>query len=695
MTSWMMDHNDPTNVHSKTNNNTVNSVNNKIKRMKSDRTLVVVHAAWKVVFALCAVADMAACWPLILEAVYATTTNSHSITAATCPQPQQLSSAARIFGRQSQHNEQEAMPSCAAVSFWRTWIGPVFCCFCIVESMVRAWEARRFAIENHALDTLERTLTRVYSKTRTSFADFGLFKVANNNTIDKVLARSTLRTWIPVLMVIAFWMALLPACLSGSKRCGEDTAMATVWITAALAQYNTLSERLIGKASHKLWRWLFPFKLHQPRRFYLRMKKILRWIKWARFAGPLLRMCLKLNDQLMALIRMWRQSTTAQTEKEKRLAHRSMLFEDIQRVESLAKVQTTLAALPSQQLLLLSNNGNTVTNTTFREQKERGTAIRRQLVQLKRDLRSPQSDSSDLYDRMVRIRRDLVANPALLISPHSRFSVAWRLTVTNCLLVEMFRLSASWRLTGTFRLGLSQILGQEEPHHAEFKRRLADILPWFAVAPSSRWLSAAVFLQLTHGLESLIDIVSFLDIFIWFFTGDLDSNGLVVPKSFFSRCILPGTLVQVLDHPTLPETLPTLIAQLMTVAALIGWSRSIRWILAIGPAVAMIIVWPVLTYFFRHVENKQGIMRVAESCGILAPARSWTTTHGNASHGSQIGMSFDDDGELQEQDDDDQQEEVTPQKTIRFGPSTNMDEDDYKFSYSAQDLQDHGSFYTE
>ena len=60
-------------------------------------------------------------------------------------------------------------------------------------------------------------------------------------------------------------------------------------------------------------------------------------------------------------------------------------------------------------------------------------------------------------------------------------------------------------------------------------------------------------------METFIDVVSFMDIFFWFFTGELDELGFVVPKHFITRCIIPGTLVQVLDHPTLPDVLPALL----------------------------------------------------------------------------------------------------------------------------------------
>mmetsp|Transcript_19783 Transcript_19783/g.40869 ORF Transcript_19783/g.40869 Transcript_19783/m.40869 type:complete len:286 (-) Transcript_19783:357-1214(-) len=134
-------------------------------------------------------------------------------------------------------------------------------------------------------------------------------------------------------------------------------------------------------------------------------------------------------------------------------------------------------------------------------------------------------------------------------------------------------------------------------------------------------------------METFIDVVSFLDIFFWFFTGDLEtSTGHVIPKAFFGRCILPGTLVQVLDHPTLPEVLPSLLGRLAETASDIGWSRVARWICALVPALAVVLVRPLCAYFFRHLDEESLVggfggggddllMSYAESFGYL-PTRS-------------------------------------------------------------------------
>jgi hypothetical protein len=636
------------------------------------------------------------------------------------------------------------------------YIGPLFGLLCLVEAVVRAREARMLAIENQALDNFEKSLERVYSSTRMSFrrrfsttttspklhqqqrrlqpgqGGGGDDDDSMDTTLERVLARSTLRTWIPTMAVICFWLALVPiptpvttpirmSSISSLYTCGNDTALTTFWITNTLIQYALVTKRCQEFLLSTLLAWALPYKLHQqPIRFYHRIRQLLRWIRYARFAFPLCRMFLKLLDQVSALTKTWQyvyrivnflvlysclrniytdtflshpwffihhdsQSVVAQTEKAKRLARRSMIFEDIRKIESLAKVQTALAALPSQLFRLSSAGGGgagtageaKLVDSLHRQQKQ-GRKLQRQLHQLKMDVHSDGDDTStiatsDLYDRVVLLTQQLkvVMNNTLLsshhlISPRSRFSVVWRITVTNCLLLELFRLSVSWHLSESFKISLTQIISRllvdcKEDNAEEFiskhftfitdrvhdiHRRLFEAIPLFLPPPDDlirmicvpSTASARLLLQLGAMLEDFVDVVSFVDIFIWFFTGDLDvQTGVIVPKPFFTRCILPGTLVQVLDHPTLPETLPTLIAQAMNAARAVGWSRAIRWVLAIGPAFIMLVVNPCKLYFFRHMDHidQDIIMRYAESCGMLAPAKpsngGWTISTASVS----------------------------------------------------------------
>jgi len=214
--------------------------------------------------------------------------------------------------------------------------------------------------------------------------------------------------------------------------------------------------------------------------------------------------------------------------------------------------------------------------------------------------------------------------------------------VTNCLLLEIGRLCASWYLSKTFAISLSQILSlliecktQDENHLGfitgqinNFRRHIFNTLPILEPSPVGVAVCipsgspAILMLHFGRSLEVFVDAIAFFDIVVWFFTGDIDiDTHAIIPKPFFTRCILPGTLVQVLDHPTLPHLLPALLKNTMSVFASIGLSRSIRWILAVSPALKMMVLDPVIDFFFQHIEEDKGLMHIAETMGILTPER--------------------------------------------------------------------------
>lgn len=156
----------------------------------------------------------------------------------------------------------------------------------------------------------------------------------------------------------------------------------------------------------------------------------------------------------------------------------------------------------------------------------------------------------------------------------------------HCIIVQTNHATHSRHLSKTFSIPLSQVMGNlfvdcKAPEQINqqlafitdqinrFRRHLYDILPLFgrppvniaACIPSGR--QALLILRFGHFLEYFVDTVVFLDIYIWFFTGDIDvDTHAVIPKPFFTRCVLPGTLVQVLDHPTLPDLIPSLVSMI-------------------------------------------------------------------------------------------------------------------------------------
>mmetsp|Transcript_13152 Transcript_13152/g.36988 ORF Transcript_13152/g.36988 Transcript_13152/m.36988 type:complete len:1105 (-) Transcript_13152:634-3948(-) len=533
---------------------------------------------------------------------------------------------------------------------------------------------------------------------------------------------------------------------------GDDVSWATLWITTVLFRwtetFSSMQDYLV-KAVWKKYLLAGGKGLQQrPKLVWKRIGRFLNFIKLIRFAGPLTRMILKLNDQLLVGYSTFLKDRSSKSYRAQKLRQPSLLMRDLKRIESFHKIETTIASWPSHCSMLLETLTQEVKAPFCRvsssaakfyaqefldQSRHRGRQITRQIRLLQEQLRRGLTEfsSSEVYDNILKLSKDISrkhldylsdhdddnfeddhdennsndnnektnysnsikkepkGSPRhlqrrhhssnmsswydylhlrsslnardFLISPRSRFSVMWRITVTNCLLLELTRLSVSWHLTKTFHLSITQVISRlfvdcsATPEDTKFLVRwVTDRLDeWHAAlshaiplvpfpkdklvilcVPTSQ--SAKLFLLAGSLIEIFIDVVSFCDIFFWFFTGDLDGEtGLVVPKAFFGRCILPGTLVQVLDHPTLPEVLPSILGRLANLAMTIGWSRLIRWLCAVVPALKLVVVRPLSAYFFRHFEESNNsdrdnaggvkddlLMSYAESFGYLPQRQS-------------------------------------------------------------------------
>lgn len=525
----------------------------------------------------------------------------------------------------------------------------LFTILCLIEGVRRAFLARQFAMETAALAHVEEKLARLVrsaqrlSRPRLHQMDY---ESSVHDPLEDTM-RHVLRIWMPFLWTILLWCLLVPwpwlfadycptYLVNEYESCPDDPSVASIWIARAsqsvIVTVKDLHEAFVTLA----WKLALPFSFRQPLALWNRLRVLARASRYLRYAGPLLRLGLKLQDQLWVFSKIWRQSCAAQLHKAQRVAHRSLLWADVKRVESLAKVKTTLASLPSQ-LLVNTEVGHAILMT----QKAQAAKLKQRLQWLKRKLMFPSTrhlTSLDIYDRLMELTQEVSTEiksafwNAHLISPQTRFSVAWRIIVTCTLLSELFRLYWSFDFSGTFDMNYAdmtrRLLGLCEAKSRPLRNWIGKLLklpynhPWLDTCRQSS-PSSQLSLRLAEWSEIGIAAVSFLDIFVWFNTGELSETGLVVPKPFFTRCILPGTLTQVLDHPTVPQAIPRFIASLWTLAGTIGYGRVIRWILALSPAIDMFVVTPLQTYLFRPMDSIE-YMTYSESLGLM---RTFSTTN--------------------------------------------------------------------
>jgi hypothetical protein len=158
----------------------------------------------------------------------------------------------------------------------------------------------------------------------------------------------------------------------------------------------------------------------------------------------------------------------------------------------------------------------------------------------------------------------------------------------------------------------------------------------------------------------------------------------------------------VLDHPTLPELLPSLIRHFLDFCRAIGYARAIRWILAIAPCCAM-AVRPIKSYVFdQTVDTSRGIMSYVESLGMLGPGGGGSAGHirqysdsGDSQwdssmrsySSSQLGMSFEDslrtlhDDDYDDEPEEDDHLEITKHHDNYSNSNKNSNDTSFKTQY--------------
>ena len=617
------------------------------------------------------------------------------------------------------------------------YIGPIFCILCVVNGILRAKRAQQLAYENAALDVFESKLAKICSLSRTSFMahhhshtnlrrqPFGssmhLNNTSRNNTsnydnMDQELARKTLRIWGPTAAQLTLWFVIIPwsscwcfrtffvstmpstnesssiySCYNDNNfSAASDSALMTTW-TVQFFENMQRGWKVIETAFWStLWKRVRHVAFHSPIKLILKIKQIFRWIRFIRYAGPLLRMLDKVQNHTRDLIHTWRQSRALKRNKMKKISNKADLQQDIRRIASVERLNQFYRKRKSQLFKLIPEQyqkllQRTVGDSLAKEKRNRDK-IKRRVDNLTMSAGNSWANLGEVYDQLVDLTQEVKATVQKdvlydhLIPPNTKFSVAWRAIVSGSLLLELIRLWLSWKANGDFTVSLEQLLRQwfvtcdrlttqVHKHHnitklipekareffvnsgkfltfggkfhlLENKQKDKDLLEQCLMMDVS--YSATLAQQIGKCAGIAIDLVNFLDIFVWFNTGQIDpETGLILPKPFFSRCIVPGTLVQVFDHPTLPTVLPMLFVRFLRISKAVGYSRVVRWGLVLEPACTLLIVDPLKAYWLSPaiMENKS-----FASMGFLSPETAAAMDDGygfaSLSHGMEDGSNW-------------------------------------------------------
>ncbi len=215
----------------------------------------------------------------------------------------------------------------------------------------------------------------------------------------------------------------------------------------------------------------------------------------------------------------------------------------------------------------------------------------------------------------------------LLLSPNTSFSVNWKIVAISCVFLELFHIAVSPYVSGKMKkLPLHTLFEMVIPipkvcqiSKKESSRKLVPILGIFnpvsstSFAMNSSLVYCSTILEtrlsmihvLSNYLELIMYVVSFLDVFITFFTGEIKHKcGLVIrPKSFLVRWVFPGVGLQLIVNPSMHHV-GSVLKRFVSFCFKVGPIKSLQMFSVMQPHIIMAVQFCInAMYDFIERQN--------------------------------------------------------------------------------------------
>mmetsp|Transcript_1728 Transcript_1728/g.2391 ORF Transcript_1728/g.2391 Transcript_1728/m.2391 type:complete len:744 (+) Transcript_1728:153-2384(+) len=408
--------------------------------------------------------------------------------------------------------------------------------------------------------------------------------------------------------------------------------------------------------------------IRNPKRFWKRVQKILKVVRWVKYLAPLIGSCNKLLGNCKDLLIKWRQSREAAIA----LKFRQHLFRKLEghelreraaiiiqsrwRAHVTQKNSRALKILMGQKEALMAIKVQRVMKGMLARARVRLLEKEAELKRLHNELEVAVANHEEYRvsvrqrQRMYKLEAELgreckeMLNKKLLMRPNTRFAVVWKCLFIICVMLEIAQLAVApmlqqYKDEETHQpLLLHQVIEQKllptpieewdaclpkfkpEPP----KKGLAKLfekmkspqkvekeeqeIPWYCNSPFPEAQTAYA-----EGVKFVIreflifvGVVCFLDVFVTFFTGELDEEGFLKPKPFFTRWIIPGLVLQLLVNPKMVNVSKWVVASVKSTVH-VGPVRIARWSIAFFIPVTKLIIKTAQLHFwipFVKKENK-------------------------------------------------------------------------------------------
>jgi hypothetical protein len=382
----------------------------------------------------------------------------------------------------------------------------------------------------------------------------------------------------------------------------------------------------------------------RPFVFRFRTKQVLVILRWAKFIAPMIGVSNKLKGHICDGIRksyMRRRKRRAQKNwdillkkvREKHrleIAVRHLQFAFRKRMEERALRRLKYMAITARDRPKSASNVYARIEARLKREAEEAKAAQEASLKLEVERLEKRMVNNEDKEQIQSFRIEQRSRRRLLLRPNTTFSVLWKLITIPCVAIELSKLVIAPRVSKDLvDTPLSQMMSDLWMKHDQCKL-LADgathsksVNP-FAFIPNlpkrntvtqscasgtfmqGQTLTFTMMARIFQNLSPLISLVSFLDVFVTFFTGEYSSDGkrTLVPRGFFPRWILPGICLQLIVNPTM-HTFGSMVGSFLEFCNFVGAFRVVHIIMLMRPLLLILSNWCWrIVHVFVEVENK-------------------------------------------------------------------------------------------
>ena len=393
---------------------------------------------------------------------------------------------------------------------------------------------------------------------------------------------------------------------------------------------------------------LASFAMRNPFLFHFRLKKCMTLLKWLRFLFPLIGVGNKLLGHMKDLAKKRKQQQRAKQAKDQWICVLNSLkaeeklemwairlqsnFRAMRDRKELERLRAKSKARPKYKAMKWKD---------FMDIKKCQWKIYRKSLKKKNTKSSEKSKPNNTYhldsEKIALLKEEIkkkeIMHRTHLFKPNTTFAVGWKALTVTCLIFELIQLLFSSSLEQIENRTIDKLISQaslcntSSPSSQQvtqlatkliipvknhfFKLVLQkDILsnsPQAICAAVPLWTRIiSVFINIiTRLMITIVRVVSFIDVFVTFFTGEIDErSGALVPKPFFTRWFIPGVGLQLLVNPTM-KGFRFVIQQLYQFCCDVGASRVFHAAIAVHPFIS--IVFHELLFCIASFVNRQNL----------------------------------------------------------------------------------------